>query len=93
MAHVVVNSSTHTAIPRTNGMVAYETEAAARAGRTRLLASGRFPEGLEVMELEAYHRQIPRVEVTNLVSGKKVMLRADQVGGACDPSQERYWSM
>lgn len=93
MAYVVVNRKTRTAISRTNGMVAYETEAAARAGRTRLLASGRFPDDLEVMGFEAYHRQIPQVEVTNLMSGDKVTIRADQLGGPCDPSTERYWSM
>lgn len=92
MAYVVVNSRTRTAIARRNGMMTYETEAAARAARTRLAATGEFS-GLEVMGFEAYHRQLPTVTVTNLMSGKPVQIPADQVGGACDPSQERYWSM
>lgn len=92
MAHVVVNSRTRTAITRTNGMVTYETEAAARAGRTRLLATGRFPDGLEVMGFEAYHRQVPSMKVRNLMTGKEIEIAAD-TPLCCDPSSERYWSM
>jgi len=33
------------------------------------------------------------VVVKNMMSGKEVTLRASQVGGPCDPSTERYWSM
>jgi hypothetical protein len=31
--------------------------------------------------------------VVNLMSGKPVQIEADQRGGPCDPSMERYWSM
>lgn len=33
------------------------------------------------------------VTVTNLMSGQPVQIRRADVGGPCDPSMERYWSM
>jgi len=33
------------------------------------------------------------VEVKNLMSGNPVKLRRSELGGPCDPSTERYWSM
>lgn len=33
------------------------------------------------------------VKVTSLQSGKEVEIPWDQVGGPCDPSTERYWTM
>jgi hypothetical protein len=92
MAYVVVNSKTRTAIVRTNGMTIYETEAAAKAARTRLAATGRF-DGLVVMGFEDYHRHLPTITVMNLMTNTPVQMPADQAGGACDPSQERYWTM
>lgn len=31
--------------------------------------------------------------VRNLMTGEEVQIEADQRGGPCDPSMERYWSM
>ena len=33
------------------------------------------------------------VEVRSLMTGNPVKLRRSEVGGPCDPSTERYWSM
>jgi hypothetical protein len=33
------------------------------------------------------------VVVKNLMSGEDVTIRAEDRGGPCDPSMERYWSM
>jgi len=33
------------------------------------------------------------VKVKSLVGGKEVEIRRVDVGGCCDPSTERYWSM
>ena len=33
------------------------------------------------------------VEVRSVMNGHPVTIRASQVGGPCDPSTERYWSM
>ena len=33
------------------------------------------------------------VKVKSLMTGKDVAIRAEDRGGVCDPSQERYWTM
>lgn len=33
------------------------------------------------------------VKVRNLMTGAEVAVRAEDRGGVCDPSQERYWTM
>ena len=33
------------------------------------------------------------VKVRNLMTGQEVAVRAEDRGGVCDPSQERFWSM
>ena len=33
------------------------------------------------------------VTVKSLMTGKEVHIRRSDVGGCCDPSRERYWSM
>ena len=33
------------------------------------------------------------VKVRNIISGADVTIRAEDQGGVCDPSQERFWSM
>lgn len=91
MSFVVVNMSTRCAVkhPRTRRET-YSTEAAARAAKTRMEKTLRTD--LEVMTGDAYRAQVPMREVTNLMTGEKVMLQADLVGSACDPSTESYWS-
>ena len=37
-----------------------------------------------------YNKQ---VTVKNMMTGKDVYINAQDVGGVCDPSTERYWSM
>lgn len=47
-----------------------------------------------VMEERAFdkaHNQL--VTVKNMMSGKEVQIKQQDVGGPCDPSTERYWSM
>ena len=38
-----------------------------------------------------YHQR--KVTVTSLMSGREVEIAKTAVGGVCDPSTERYWSM
>ena len=33
------------------------------------------------------------VQVRNIMTGADVSIRAEDQGGVCDPSQERFWSM
>jgi hypothetical protein len=85
-----VNRTRHTLLPRQGG--SYATEAAARAAITRN-RSGRMALGddWEIMEEQAYAAQVPWVEVTNLMTGKRVMERAD-TPWHCSVASESYWS-
>ena len=78
----VVNTDEGTIIAR------YGSERGAKIANTRKKMGG------EVMRSDvydvAYRRKVP---VKNLMNGKTVMLDVNDVGGPCDPSTERYWSM
>jgi hypothetical protein len=75
--------------PETNRIVArYPTERGAKIARTR-----KFPTA-QVMDEAVYNVGFRKqVAVKNLMSGKEVMIDINEVGGCCDPSTERYWSM
>jgi hypothetical protein len=93
MGYVLVNKQSrtrHPHLPRKGG--AYATEAAARAALTRY-RGGRYDlgAGWEIMEERDYAAQVPMVEVTNLMTGKKVMERAD-TPWSCSVASESYWS-
>ena len=101
MSYVVVDTNTRCAVthPRTNKRV-YETVSAARAAMTRLVkidmelyVSGKkYPRtDYEVMDTASYTAQVPMIEVTNLMTGKRVMERAD-TPWTCSVASESYWS-
>lgn len=102
MGYVIVDSSTRCAVrhPRT-GKEVYSTKAAAQGSMTRMMNEGaltrlrdgssRIPTSLEVMDAETYRAQVPMREVTNLMTGKKVMERAD-TPWHCSVASESYWS-
>lgn len=62
---------------------------AARRGE-RDLGYGRY-EVISLADLSL--RRTEQVTVTNIMTGKEVSIPRYQVGGPCDPSTERYWSM
>lgn len=68
----------------------YATEQAAKAQMTRRRLN---TEKWAVISLKDYLDLEPTVTVTNLMSGKPVELKLSDVGGCCDPSTERYWTM
>lgn len=81
----------------------YETEAAAKSARTRLLKikkkhrfDGRVeykPEDLAVAELGFYRKNIEKmVKRINLMSGKEYT-ESVNTPNYCSPSSESYWSM
>lgn len=81
----------------------YETEAAAKSARTRLLKikkkhrfDGRVeykPEDLAVAELGFYRKNIEKmVKRINLMSGKEYT-ESVNTPNYCSPSSEFYWSM
>lgn len=93
MGYVLVHKTErtrHRHLPRKGG--SYATEAAARAALTRY-RQGRMALGddWEIMEERAYAAQVPMREVTNLMTGKKVMERAD-TPWSCSVASESYWS-
>lgn len=93
MGYVLVNKETrvrHRNLPRHGGT--YATQGAAAAALTRY-ASGRMAlgDGWEIMEEQAYAAQVPMIEVTNLMTGKRVMERAD-LPWHCSVASESYWS-
>lgn len=93
MGYVLVHKTErtrHRNLPRKGG--SYATEAAARAALTRY-RQGRMALGddWEIMEERAYAAQVPMREVTNLMTGKKVMERAD-TPWSCSVASESYWS-
>jgi hypothetical protein len=101
MHYVIVDSSTRCSVrhPRT-GKQRYATLAAARAAMTRLVNIDReayvslkkYPRtDYEIMDEVAYAAQVPMREVTNLMTGKKVMERADLPWG-CSVASDSYWS-
>ena len=68
-----------------------ETLQGARASLTRKW-SKKYSDA-RIMEAEEFRASVPMVETTNLLSGKKLMIRADEKGGCTDPGTETYWSM
>lgn len=71
----------------------YPTQGAAQAAASRCMRISSGPEHakLKVMPLGQY--KAPEVTVTNLMSGTPVTISAEDAGGPCDPSTERYWTM
>lgn len=63
----------------------------AKASLTRKWAA-KYPKA-SIMESELFFQTEPIVIVKSLINGQDVELRKSQVGGCCDPSTERYWSM
>lgn len=101
MGYVVVDEATGVKVtfPRT-GKTMYETLAAARAARTRLvkmdmeayLSGKKYPRtNYTIMDITTYTAQVPMVEVTNLMTGKVVQERAD-TPWHCSVASESYWS-
>lgn len=71
----------------------YGTRSLAQAAAKRLSSTSSDPQHgeLEVMTMREYQAQVPMVEVTNRMTGKKVMERAD-TPYHCSVASEAYWS-
>lgn len=95
MSYVIYNkATTKTVRAKAYGKEYYETEAAAKAGLTRLAKKGKIvAEEHAVADLTYFRARIEKYEtVTNLMSGKPVR-QSVNTPLACDPSSETYWSM
>lgn len=95
MSYVIYNTSTTKTIrAKAYGKEYYETEAAAKAGLTRLAKKGKIvAENHAVAEIGDFRNNIEKYEtVTNLMSGKQVR-QSVNTPLSCDVSSETYWSM
>ena len=72
----------------------FNTEAAAKAGLTRLVNKGSIKrDEYAIAEESVFHSQIEKmVTVTNLMTGKPVTQPVN-TPYSCDVSMERYWTM
>ena len=76
----------------------FATLRGARMSLTRLnKKDSKKGENLLAVSVEDYNKTggvtaAQEVEVTSIF-GRSCKIRRDQVGGCCDPSTERYWSM
>ena len=69
----------------------YETLKGAKIAASRLNKTNRGEfDYMESSLFQEKHNQ--KVTVKNLLSGKEVQIREQDVGSVCDPSTERYWS-
>jgi len=71
----------------------YKTQAGAKAALTKLQKRGALDSEYAVTSYANFAANDYEVEVINLMSGKPCKIRRSEVGGPCDPSTERYWSM
>lgn len=95
MCWVIVDRNTNiksSEFPRTDAV--YTSHHGAKVALTRAINSGRVASGrYTLVPLTEYELNVPMVVRRNLMTGEEFMIRADQAGGPCDPSTERYWSM
>jgi hypothetical protein len=85
-------------------IASYKTEAAAERALNNATNKGwklggrtynaKRLETFATISSEQFHKTVDYdVEVINIMSNKPVTLKKSAVGGPCDPSTERYWSM
>jgi hypothetical protein len=103
MNYVVYNRKTkhvYGVYPTAGGANAAVTRAQNRVGdgKTARIAGtvvrACYVEDLDVATAGDFRKNIDKmVTVRSLMTGAEVQLRESEVGGPCDPSTERYWSM
>jgi hypothetical protein len=93
MYYHIVNKTDQTKLkhPRTRKDY-WDSERGAKIALASIVKiTGYTSQDLVVMEHNAYEAQVPMREVTNLMTGEKVMERADLPWG-CSVTSESYWS-
>ena len=94
MAHVIYNPNTYRIFTFPNGNKAvFDNERVAKGQLMKLTNKGVLNADWKVESYDTFTKNEPMVKVKNLMSGKDVMIRKSEVGGCCDPSTERYWTM
>lgn len=92
---IIFDTKEDVAVYRRGAMVTYRRDQSARAQATKLSNRDKATENrfvaMPMDEFTAKHN--PMVTVKSLMTGADVQIRKSEVGGPCDPSMERYWSM
>lgn len=70
----------------------YATEAAAKAGLTRLKKAGKYTPDMVIASVEDFAKVEKMKVVTNLMTGKPIRIPVN-TPRSCDPSTELYWTM
>ena len=93
MSYVVYEvESTRIVSEKRYGKTHFETEAAAKAARTRMIKKGKYAEDqIRVTDHVAYKLIEETVERVNLMSGKTYR-ESVNTPNCCSPSSETYWS-
>lgn len=80
-------------IKRKHSIKWYPTERGAKIGKAAMNRKAGH-EAYDVMEENAFNALYnQKVAVKNIMTGKDVYINQQDVGGVCDPSTERYWSI
>ena len=96
MGYIIYNIKTTRILLGRNGRSVWQTETAAKAGRTRILGSN--PQlgtagDYAIITIRDYYADVEGKEtVKNLMTGKDVV-QSVNTPHSCDPSCETFWSM
>lgn len=94
MSFVIYKPETHRIYKFPNGNQAiFEQERTAKGQLTKLRNAGVLNDNWVVEPYDTWAKNEPMITVKSLMNNKDVQIRKSEVGGCCDPSTERYWSM
>lgn len=94
MSFVIYNTDTFRIFKFPHGGTAvFDEERVAKAQRTKLINKGILNSSWVVDTYDNMVAKEPMVTVKSLMTGADVQIRKSEVGGCCDPSTERYWTM
>lgn len=94
MSFVIYKPETYRIYKFPNGNRAiFDQERTAKGQLTKLRNAGILNDDWKVESYDNWAENEPTVVVKSLMTGKDVQIRKTEVGGCCDPSTERYWTM
>ena len=95
MSYVIYKPETYRIYKFPNGNQAiFEQERTAKGQLTKLINAGVLKaDDWKVDSYANWSANEPMVTVKSLMTGGDVLIRKTEVGGCCDPSTERYWTM
>lgn len=94
--HLIYNTKTQNTVREYGAPRIFESKrgaAIALAAILRRQVTANRDDYLIITPNEFLEKYDPMVETTNLMSGKKVMIRQSEKGSCTDVGTERYWAM